>query len=285
MFNFNFLSRKNNISLFTNLNHQTLKHLSYLTLLILLLSCQNQVNKTQQKKVLSTTATSKKKPKLTVVKTTKKEKAPLVVKSLPYNASAGQKRALLAEEAYENPRDQRTYGGNPKAKARGEKLDCSYLIREIEATFQSEEARKIKQQKGYLAPHELVKYNPFFTNKRLYANKLVSLSGKMADVLQKHGFYSTQVADIRLGDYVFIGKGKSRDLKSIGHAMVIHKIDTIGKQIRYYFIDAGYKGLKKVNGKLVKTKRSVRKGYYLTDQGTVWSGKYIRYFKGTGRPK
>ena len=203
--------------------------------------------------------------------------------NIPYNASDGQKRALLAEEAYQNAKDTRTYGGDPKAKARGEKLDCSYFIREIEATFQSEAARKIKQQKGYLAPHELVKYNPFFNNKRLYSNKLSSLSGKMADVLQKHGFYSTQVGDIRLGDYVFIGKGKTRDLKSIGHVMVVNRIDKVGSQTRYYFIDAGHRGLKKINGKLVKVKRSVRKGYYLTSQGTVWSGKYIRYFKGTGR--
>jgi len=259
-----------------------LKNIPYILSLALLFSCQNQKSQTQQKQALP--KETPKPSKSTPFTQVKEEKPPAVAKAIPYNASEGQKRALLAEEAYENPHDQRTYGGNPKAKARGEKLDCSYFIREVEATFQSEEARKIKQRKGYLAPHELVKYNPFFTNKRLYANKLSSLSGKMADVLQKHGVYSTRVSDVRLGDYVFIGKGKTRNLKSISHVVVINKVDTIGKQIRYYFIDAGYRGLKKVNGKFVKVKRSVRKGYYLTDQGTVWSGKYIRYFKGTGRP-
>ncbi|OJJ14917.1 hypothetical protein BKI52_40905 [marine bacterium AO1-C] len=261
-----------------------MKHLFFLLILGSLWSCQESTHQKQ-----SNTSANKQPQRKPIVNKeppssipTKKVTHQL---NIPYDASAGQKRALLAEEAYQNPQDTRTYGGDPKAKARGEKLDCSYFIREVEATFQSEEARKIKQQKGYLAPHELVKYNPFFTNKRLYANKLSSLSGKMADVLQKHGFYSTKVSDVRLGDYVFIGKGKVRDLKSISHVMVINRVDTVGKQIRYYFIDAGYRGLKKVNGKLVKVKRSVRKGYYLTDKGTVWSKKYIRYFKGTGRPR
>lgn len=204
---------------------------------------------------------------------------------IPYDATAGKKRALLAQEAYENPRDQRTYGADPKAKAKGKKLDCSYFVREVEATAQSDEARQIKQQRGYLQPHELVKYNPFFTTKRLYANKLQSMSGKMASVLRQHGTYSTQVHDIRLGDYVFIGKGKSRDLQSVGHAMVISKIKKINGRLRYYFIDAGYRGIKKVNGVIKRVKRSVRSGYYITDKGTVWSGKHIRYFKGTGRPK
>lgn len=210
---------------------------------------------------------------------------PTQIINIPYNASAGKKRALLAQEAYDNPRDQRTYGADPKAKAKGKKLDCSYFVREVEAMAQSAKARKIKQERGYLQPHELVKYNSFFTNKRLYANKLQSMSGKMAAVLRQHGTYSTKVSDIRLGDYVFIGKGKTRDLKSIGHAMVISKVDTVNGHLRYYFIDAGYRGIKKVNGVIKRVKRSVRSGYYITDKGTVWSGKYIRYFKGTGRPR
>lgn len=223
-------------------------------------------------------------PSPKVVKKPEKVSAsPPKVLEIPYDASAGQKRALLAEEAYENPRDYRTYGADPKAKAKGQKLDCSYFVREVEATFRSDEARKTKQQKGYLTPPELVKYNSFFTNKRLYATKITSMSGKMAYVLQKHGFYSTRVADVRLGDYVFIGKGKTRNLKSIGHVMVIHKIDTVAGQKRYYFIDAGYRGIKKINGVMKRVKRSVRKGYHMTAKGTVWSGKYIRYFKGTGR--
>lgn len=69
---------------------------------------------------------------------------------IPYDATAGKKRALLAQEAYENPRDQRSYGADPKAKAKGKKLDCSYFVREVEATAQSDEARQIKQQRGYL---------------------------------------------------------------------------------------------------------------------------------------
>lgn len=273
-----------------------MKHL--LTWLILgsLWGCQGSTHHRHQKSVKSTSAKDTSRSKTAT-------KAPVKLQSLdlpekipnpappvktipiPYNASAGKKRALLAQEAYENPRDQRTYGGNPKAKAQGKKLDCSYFIREIDATFHSAEARTTKQRRGYLQPHELVKYNPFFTTKRLYANKLTSMSGKMADVLQKHGVYSTRVADVRLGDYVFIGKGKNRNLKSISHTMVINKIDTVAGHPRYHFIDAGYKGIKKVNGVIKRVKRSVRSGYYLTHKGTVWSGKYIRYFKGGGRPK
>ncbi|WP_299452076.1 hypothetical protein [uncultured Microscilla sp.] len=215
----------------------------------------------------------------------KEVKPPVKTIEIPYDATAGKKRALLAQEAYENPRDQRTYGADPKAKAKGKKLDCSYFVREVNSTAQSDKARKIKQQRGYLQPHELVKYDQFFTPKRLYANKLKSMSGKMADVLQKHGAYSTKVNDIRLGDYVFIGKGKTRNIQSIGHAMVVSKIDTINGHLRYYFIDAGYRGIKKVNGVIKRVKRSVRSGYYITHRGTVWSGKYIRYFKGTGRPR
>jgi LysM repeat protein len=199
--------------------------------------------------------------------------------------SISEQRKELALEAVNNKKDDRQYGWNFGLKAKGEKVDCSYYVREVEATLNSSEARKIKQEKGFLTPAELNKYSTTFSADNFNdptVKKYSRGTQKMAAIFKKNSFYSTKLSDVREGDYVFTGKGTSKEINTITHIIIITKIEVVEGKKRYWFADSGLEGAKKnKTSKLYEGGgRSVRNKYYLNHNGIVW-GKH--HFKGVGR--
>lgn len=214
-----------------------------------------------------------------------KEQTEKVAETEAPQKTAGEQRKELALEAVANEKDDRTYGWDFGRKAKGEKVDCSYFIREVEATANSPEARKLKQEKGFLTPAELNQYSTTFSAER-FSDPDISKYGRgtqqMAAMLKKYAFYSSSLGDVKEGDYVFIGSGTSQAIDTISHIVVITKIDEADGQKRYWFADSGLSGAKKDKdtGLYEGGKRSVRNKFFLNHEGVVW-GSY--HFKGVGR--
>lgn len=197
----------------------------------------------------------------------------------------GEERKKLALEAVNNKKDNRTYGWDFDLKKKGERVDCSYFIREVEATQNSEEARKLKQKNGYLTVSELEKYSSTFSTER-FADKDIVKYGRgtqqIAAIFKKYSFYSADLKDVKIGDYVFTGKGTTKEINTISHIVIITKIEIKNGLKEYHFADSGVAGAKKnkKTGLYEDGNRSVRNDNSIDHKGKLWKNDY---FKGVGR--
>ncbi|WP_185155865.1 hypothetical protein, partial [Fulvivirga kasyanovii] len=142
-------------------------------------------------------------------------------------------------EAADNKKDDRKYRWNWEDKNAGTGVDCSHFIKEVVATAESEEARRLKQDKGYLTPEEINTYSKSFNDKNLKEFEDEERgTRRMARYLEKYGYYSTSLEDVKEGDIVFIGPGKEKSIGSIGHIVIITKINYDDHE-KYQFADAG----------------------------------------------
>ncbi|UII29641.1 hypothetical protein LVD17_15175 [Fulvivirga ulvae] len=193
----------------------------------------------------------------------------------------------LAIEAVDNQKDQRKYRWNWEDKNAGTGVDCSHFIKEVVATAESEEARRLKQDKGYLTPEEINTYSKSFNDKNLKEFEDEERgTRRMARYLEKYGYYSTSLEDVKEGDIVFIGPGKEKSIGSIGHIVIIIEIRDTKDGKEYQFADAGMQEAKYVDGSYSGGGRSVRGINILDSEGIVWKGSKVeRHFKGTGNLK
>ncbi|UXX77886.1 hypothetical protein N7E81_10955 [Reichenbachiella carrageenanivorans] len=205
-------------------------------------------------------------------------------------AKEGEKRADIAVDAANNKKDTRKYRWNDADKNSGKGVDCSHFIREIDAVFHSEAAKKQKEKNGYLTQKELNKYCKTFSLERINKHG-GSGTQRMVKVLKEHGTYSEKLEDIRIGDYVFTGSGKQKDLSSVSHVVIITKIKETNGKKRYYFAQSGKSGAayneetKEYEGGRVSVSNAK---YSIDSDGGLWkdedTGEYAHYFKGSGRP-
>ncbi|WP_109832619.1 hypothetical protein [Reichenbachiella versicolor] len=202
----------------------------------------------------------------------------------------GEKRAEIAAEAVNNKNDKRKYRWNTADKKAGKGVDCSHFIREIDAVYHSEEAKKQKDKNGFLTPKELNKYCKTFSLERINEqDKYERGTQKMVAVLKEHGTFSDKLEDVRVGDYVFTGSGKQKDISTVSHVVIITKIEEVDGKKRYYFAQSGKAGAK-WNEKTEEYEggtESVSNKYHIRSNGGLWKkkdGTYKNYFKGGGRP-
>lgn len=193
----------------------------------------------------------------------------------------------LAIEAADNEKDERKYRWNWKDKNAGTGVDCSHFIKEVVATAESKEARLLKQDKGYLTPEEINLYSKSFTDENLKEFQDEERgTRRMARYLEKYGYYSTSLEDVKEGDIVFIGKGEEKSIGTIGHIVIIIEIKESPEGKKYVFADSGMSGASynKTGKSYEGGNRSVRKDQTMNSDGVVWKGSPVeRCFKGVGK--
>jgi RHS repeat-associated protein len=170
-------------------------------------------------------------------------------------AGGGEKRAKAAQKKVDS--DARPYGHNdPK------RVDCSGATGEV--------SKEVSD-----AAFKGMKYDGKFST---------SLAANQAKYLQDNEYFSKDIKDAKVGDYIFWTKSSETELKNIDHTGIITKIENG----IIYVANAETNTAKNVKGVWEGGTKSIKEEKLSAD-GTIWKPRAgtagQKIFVGVGRPK